>query len=398
VESTALPWRNLVLMAGVLALLAAGGGFYWYWTRGPDEARAALPSARPAVPVNVAIAARGNAPIHVTGLGSVQASFTIAIHAQVDGIMQRVLFTEGQHVKAGDVLAKIDPRLFEAALAQAKAKRAQDAATLGAAEKDLARSRTLMIRNAGPEQLVDQQQARVDQLKASIEGDEAAIETAQTQLDFTAIKAPSDGRVGVRLVDPGNLVHAADTRPIASLVLTQPAAVLFTLPMQVLDDLRDAMARGPVEVAAYDQNDRRLLSTGKLLLIDNAVDQATATIRLKAMFDNADDRLWPGEFVNARVLMETRENVIVIPTAAVQRGASGLFVWVVNADGIAEPRPIEAGPPSGDVTVIDAGLAEGERVVTEGQYKLQVNARVSIVAPAASAAASSASGASGASK
>ena len=191
----------------------------------------------------------------------------------------------------------------------------------------------------------------------------------------------------MRLVDPGNLVHASDTRAIASLVLTQPSAVMFTLPMQVLDDLREAMARGPVEVQAYDQNDRRLLSTGKLLLIDNAIDQATATIRLKAMFANEDERLWPGEFVNARVLIDTRRDVIAVPTTAIQRGANGLFVWIVNADNVVESRPVMVGPASGDLTVIEQGIAEGERVVTDGQYKLQVNARVNAGAPAAPAGA-----------
>jgi len=298
-----------------------------------------------------------------------------------------VLFTEGQHVKKGDLLARIDPRLYQAALDQAKAKKQQDIAALGGVQKDLERSKTLVVRNIATQQLVDQQQARVDQLKAAIEADEAAIETAQTQLDFTAIKAPSDGRMGVRLTDPGNLVRANDTRPIASLVLTQPSAVLFTLPVQVLDDLRDAMARGPVEVAAYDQNNRRLLSTGKLLLIDNAIDQATATIRLKAMFDNTDERLWPGEFVNARVLLEVRRDVIAVPTPVVQRGARGLFAWVVNDDNVVEARPIELGPVSGDLTLIEKGLAEGDRVVTDGQYKLQTNARVTVVAPVAAEAA-----------
>jgi multidrug efflux system membrane fusion protein len=296
--------------------------------------------------------------------------------------MQEVLFTEGQHVKKGDVLARIDPRMFQAALDQAKAKRMQDIALLGSAEKDLNRSKTLVVQNVGTQQIVDQQQARVDQLKASIAADEAAIETAQTQVDYTAIKSPSDGRIGVRLVDPGNLMRAADARSIATVVLTQPSAVMFTLPMQVLDDLRDAMARGPVEVTAFDQNNRRQLSTGTLLLIDNIIDQSTATLRLKAMFANADERLWPGEFVNARVLLETRKNVIAVPTSVVQRGAQGLFAWVVNDDSKAVPRKIEVGPVSGDLTVITAGLNEGDRVVTDGQYKLQVDAPIAIIAPA----------------
>jgi multidrug efflux system membrane fusion protein len=375
-----------VLLLLVCACAAAAGAVYWHWSPGLQPARA-VPASRPAVPVKIAVAARQDVPIIVTGLGTVQASFTIAIHTQVEGIMQQVLFTEGQHVKKGDLLARIDPRLYQAALDQAKAKKSQDTATLIGAEKDLVRSKTLVVRNVATEQTVDQQQARVDQLKASIEADQAAIETAQTQFDYTFIKAPSDGRIGVRLVDPGNLVHASDTRPIASLVLTQPSAVMFTLPMQVLDDLREAMARGPVEVQAYDQNDRRLLSTGKLLLIDNAIDQATATIRLKAMFANEDERLWPGEFVNARVLIDTRHDVIAVPTTAIQRGANGLFVWIVNADSVVESRPVMVGPASGDLTVIEKGIDEGERVVTDGQYKLQVNARVNAGAPAAPAGA-----------
>jgi membrane fusion protein, multidrug efflux system len=376
--------RRRIAVIGAAAVILAGGGFYWYRVPESEPARAPRPPAR-GVPVSVAAAARQDVPIHVTGLGTVQASFTIGIHSQVDGIMQEVRFTEGQHVKKGDVLAQIDARPFQAVLDQAKAKRSQDVATLGGAAKDLERSKTLVVRSFATEQIVDQQQARVDQLKASIEADEAAIEAAQTQLDFTTIRAPSDGRIGVRLVDPGNLVHANDARPVANLVLTQPSAVLFTLPMQVLDDLRDAMARGPVEVTAYDQNNRRLLSTGKLLLIDNSIDQATATIRLKAMFDNADERLWPGEFVNARALLETRRNVIAVPTTVVQRGPQGLFAWIVNADNVAEPRRIELGPASGDLTVINSGLAEGDRVVTDGQYKLQANARVSIIPTVAQA-------------
>jgi membrane fusion protein, multidrug efflux system len=376
------PRRN-VLIAVVLTVFAAGGILYWYWAQGPDPSRAAIRPGRAAVPVSVATAGRQDVPIYVTGLGTVQASFTIGIHSQVDGILKEVLFTEGQRVKKGDVLARIDPRLFQAALDQAKGKKLEDIAMLGGAEKDLARSRTLVARNIATQQTVDQQEAKVDQLKASIAANEGAIETAETQLDFTTIAAPSDGRIGVRRVDPGNLVRASDTGPIVTLVQTQPSAVLFTLPMQNLDDLRDAMARGPVEVTAFDQNNRRLLSTGQLLLIDNAIDQATATIRLKAMFANDDERLWPGEFVNARVLVETRRDALAVPTPAVQRGQQGLFAWVVTANNTVEPRRIELGPASGDLTIVTAGLAEGDRVVTNGQYRLQANAPVAITSAAA---------------
>ena len=333
------------------------------------------------MPVRIAIVSRQDVPIYLTGLGTVQASFTVGIHSQVDGKLQEVLFTEGQHVKKGDVLAKIDPRLFQAALDQAKAKKAQDQAQLTSAEKDLARSKTLVLSNITSQQIVDQQQAKVDQLKAAIAADEAMIQTAQTQLEYTTITAPSDGRMGVRLVDPGNIVHANDQGSLATLVLTQPTAVMFTLPARYLDDVRDAMTRGPVEVTAYDQDNRRALATGKLLLVDNVIDQATATIRLKAMFPNEDEKLWPGEFVNAHVLLDTRGNAVVVPSAAVQRGPQGLFVWTVTAKNLAEPRPIEVGPTYEGLTVVASGLSGGERIVTDGQYKLQRDAPVTVTSP-----------------
>ena len=363
-----------------LAIVATGAA-YWYWTQGPSPARAARPSARADVPVSIAIVSRQDVPIYLTGLGTVQASFTVGIHSQVDGKLQEVLFTEGQHVKKGDILAKIDPRLFQAALDQASAKKAQDQAQLTSAEKDLARSKTLVLSNITSQQIVDQQQAKVDQLKAAIAADEAMIQTAQTQLEYTTITAPSDGRMGVRLVDPGNIVHANDQGSLATLVLTQPTAVMFTLPARYLDDVRDAMARGPVEVTAYDQDNRRALATGKLLLVDNVIDQATATIRLKAMFPNEDEKLWPGEFVNAHVLLDTRGNAVVVPSAAVQRGPQGLFVWTVTAKNLAEPRPIEVGPTYEGLTVVASGLSGGERIVTDGQYKLQRDAPVTVTSP-----------------
>jgi multidrug efflux system membrane fusion protein len=279
------------------------------------------------------------------------------------------------------VLAKIDPRLFQAALDQAKAKKAQDAAMLIGAEKDLVRFKTLALKSFETQQNVDQQQAKVDQFKASIAADEAAIETAQTQLDYTSITAPSDGRIGVRLVDPGNLVRASDQGSIATLTRTQPIAVMFTLPARSLDDVRDALARGPVEIVAFDHDNRRALSTGTLLLVDNVIDQATATIRLKAMFENKDERLWPGEFVNARLLVETRANALTVPSTAVQRGPQGLFAWVVNERDIAQAVPIEVGPTTGDLTVVASGIEEGARVVTDGYYKLQQNVPVTITGP-----------------
>ena len=367
--------RRWVLPAAFVAIIAAGGGTYWLWPQGqpPSSNRAAV---RAAIPVTVAIAARRDVPIYVSGLGTVQASNTVKIASQVDGKLEQVLFTEGQHVEKGDLLAKIDPRPFQAALDQAKAKKDQDAALLVAAEKDLIRSQTLALKNYQSQQIVDQQQAKVDQLKASIAADQAAIETAQTQLDYTSIVAPIGGRIGIRLVDPGNLVRAADA--ITGLVAMRPAAVVSTLPARYLQDLREVSARGPVEVTAFDQDNRHQLAIGTLLLIDNAIDQATATVRLKAMFPNENEALWPGSFVNSRVRLETRPHALVIPAAAVQRGPQGLFTWVVMDGNIAQPRTIQVDATSGNLTIITSGVAEGERVVTDGQYKLQTNAPVSI--------------------
>jgi membrane fusion protein, multidrug efflux system len=384
------PKRAAIVGAACVAMLVAAATFYWYRAEEAEPARGPRGGGRAAAPVSVAIASRQDVPIYLTGIGSVQAYFTIDIRAKVDGELQEVLFAEGQHVKKGDVLAKIDPRLYQAALDQAKAKRAQDAAALVAAEKDLARARTLALKSFDTQQNVDQLQAKVDQLKASILADEALIETAQTQFDYTAIVAPSDGRIGMRLLDPGNMVRASDSKSLATLVLNQPSAVLFTLPATSLGEVREAMKRGPVEVTAFDQNNRTALAAGKLVLIDNIIDQAAAAIRLKALFPNDDDALWPGDFVNARILVETRRDALTVPNSAVQSGPKGLFTWVVAGNNTVEPHPIEVGPTTGDLTIIAAGLTEGDRVVTAGQYKLQAKAPVVMASlPAASAASGS---------
>jgi membrane fusion protein, multidrug efflux system len=366
-------------------VIAVGGTGTWYLHQGPEPVRAARSSAPTAIPVTVATATKRDLPIYLTGLGSVQASFTVGIRPQVDGKLEAVLFTEGQQVKKGDVLARIDPRLYLAALDQAKAKRMQDEAQLDSAQKDLSRSRTLVDKSFQTQQVVDQQQSKVDQLIASINADDAAIETAQTQLDYTLITAPSDGRMGVRSIDPGNIVRASDSAAIATLTLTRPAAVLFTLSARFLNDVREAVARGPVEVTAFSQDNTRVLSRGTLLLIDNFVDQASATMRLKAVFANEDERLWPGDFVNARVSLEVRRNVVTIPSVAIQRGPDGIFTWVVTAGNIAQARSIKSGPTSGDLTVITSGLEEGEHVVVDGQYKLRQNSLVRENMPAAPA-------------
>jgi membrane fusion protein, multidrug efflux system len=375
--------RRIVLSCVVMIGLAGAGA--WYLRQAPEPVRTGRSSQPAAVPVTVAATAKRDLPIYLTGLGSVQASFTVGIRSQVDGKLEAVLFTEGQKVKKGDALARIDPRLYAAALDQAKGKRMQDEAQLSSAQKDLVRSRTLVDKSFQTQQVVDQQQAKVDQLNASLNADDAAIEAAQTQLDYTLITAPSDGRMGVRLIDPGNIVHAADSSIIATLTLTKPTAVVFTLSARSLNDVRDAQARGPVEVTAFSQDNVTALSRGTLLLIDNIVDQASATIRLKAMFPNEDEKLWPGDFVNARVLLDVRRDVLVIPAPAIQRGPEGIFTWVVNPEGFVDSRPITVGPTTADQTIVTSGLAEGDRVVVNGQYKLRLGSRVTVNEPPAPA-------------
>jgi multidrug efflux system membrane fusion protein len=370
-----------VWVAAFVGVLAGSGWLLWHQFTPPTGKPQTPSAARASVPVTVAVATRRDVPVYLTGLGTVQASYTVAIRSQVDGKLQEVDFVEGQHVKKGDVLAKIDPRLFQAALDGAEAKRAEDTAMLIAAGKDLARAKMLAEKNAGTQQNVDQQKARVDQLKASIAADDAAIATAQTQLDYTTITAPNDGRIGMRQVDPGNLVRASDSDPITTLVTLRPSAVLFTLPARELDVVRSAMSRGHVDVTSFDQDNQHTLGTGTLLLVDNLVNQASGTIRLKAMFANEDERLWPGDFVNARVLIETRRNALVVPSSAVQRGPQGLFAWVVTERNTADVRRIGVGPTTGNLTIVSSGLADGERVVTDGQYKLQPNSPVLVNVP-----------------
>jgi multidrug efflux system membrane fusion protein len=370
--------RRVFIFAG--CLLVAVAPLYWFAERrGPDHATAT--PRPPNVAVSAATATRKDVPVYASGLGTVQAIATVAIRSQVDGKIQEVLFTEGQHVKKGDVLVKIDPRLFQAALDQAKAKKAQDEAQLISAQKDLDRFSTLVSKNFASQQNVDQQQAKVDQLKASIVADDGAIESAQTQLDYCMITAPVDGRVGVRQVDAGNIVHASDQAALVILTQNQPSAVLFTLPARLLDDIRDATKRGPVPVMAYDQDDKRLLSSGTLLLVDNVIDQTTATIRLKAVFANQDEALWSGEFVNARVLLDTRHNSLTVPSAAIQRGPQGLYTWLITSEGTVEMRALKAGPTANSLTVIESGITDGDRVVIDGQYKLRQNAPVTISTP-----------------
>ncbi len=279
-------------------------------------------------------------------------------------------------MRKGDVLAKIDPAPFKAALDQTLSKKSEDEAQLIAAQKDLSRFTTLVKRDFATQQNVDQQQAKVDQLKAMINADQGAIEAAQTQLAFATIVAPIDGVVGFRQVDIGNIIHTTDPNPLTVLTQIKPCVVIFTLPQDDLGPVREAMLHGSVSVLAFDQNDKEQLAQGHLMLIDNQIDQSTSTIRLKAEFPNQDDRLWPGEFVRIRILITTRKDAVTVPPVAVQRGPSGLYIWVVKPDHTVDQRDIETIPVDNDLTIVTKGIAAGEQVVVNGQYRLDVGTRV----------------------
>ncbi len=330
------------------------------------------------VPVEAATVTPAAVPIYLSGLGTVQAFNTVTVTARVDGQLQKVAFTEGQEVKKGDLLAQIDPRPYKAQLDMAAAKKAQDEAQLANAQRDLERYTTLSARDYTSKQTLDTTRAQVVQLQAQIKGDEAAIDNARTQLDYTTITAPIDGRTGIRLIDEGNIVRAADTTGIVVITQLHPISVIFTLPEDDLGRVSQSMAAGPVSVTALSRDGTQELDTGKLALIDNLIDQSTGTIKLRANFPNPHDSLWPGEFVTARILLRTRQDALTVPSVAVQRGTDGLFAYVIKPDDTVEARPVTIGLDNGKIAIIEQGLAAGDRVVTNGQYRLEPGVHVQV--------------------
>jgi multidrug efflux system membrane fusion protein len=372
--------RAVMLMAGLIVLAA----LIWLMAPGRARIQAASRHGPAAIPVDAVAASRADVPIYLDGLGTVQAFFTVRVTARVDGELQKVAFVEGQTMKKGDLLAQIDPRPYQAALDQARATEAKDAAQLANAKQDLQRYEVLEPNDLASKQTVDTQRALVAQLEAQVKSDSAAIENARTQLSYTTITSPIDGRTGIRLVDPGNIVRATDTTGIVVMTQLQPIAVIFTLPEDALPTLADALGGGTVSIAALTREGRNELDRGTVSLIDNQIDQTTGTIRVKATFPNLKQRLWPGEFVTARVLVSTQKNVLTIPAAALQRGPDGVFAYVVRADSTVEPRTLKISNESTDLVIVEGGLAPGERVVTSNQYRLQPGARVRINAAVAS--------------
>jgi multidrug efflux system membrane fusion protein len=340
------------------------------------SADAAARRTPPAIAVDTARVTHSNVPIYLSGLGTVQAFYTVTVTARVDGELQKIAFTEGQTVHRGDLLAQIDPRPNQAAYDQAVAAKARDAAQLANAKRDLERYTLLQPQDLASKQTVDTQHAMVEQLSAQLQADQAAIDNARTQLEYTRITSPIDGRTGIRLVDPGNIVHAAAAAGIVVVTQVQPISVIFTLPEEKLPAVGAALAAGPVKVTILSRDGATELDQGTLALIDNEIDQATGTAKLKATFSNAHNTLWPGQYVNARVLVRTAHDALTVPTAAVQLGPNGPFTYVVKADSTVEVRPLKIGEESGGMTIVDNGLNLNETVVTSNHYRLQPGAHV----------------------
>ena len=383
----AKPIRLGVWIFLIVAVLAAGG---WWWARRqhpaqaeggkPTGGRAGLSNAP--VPVIAGTVEKKDVPIYLDGIGTVQAFNSVTVRSRIDGQIDRIAFVEGQDVHAGDLLAQIDPAPLKAMLEQNVAKKAQDEAQLDVARVTLKRDAELLANRILAQQDYDTQQALVHQLAATVQADQAAIDNAKVQLAYTTITSPLDGRTGIRLVDQGNLVHANDANGIVMVTQLRPISVVFTLPEQNLGQIQQhRVETAALSVSALERNNRTPLGEGKLAVIDNQIDTTTGTIRLKATFPNEDLKLWPGQFVNARLLLTVRKGGTVVPSSAIQNGPDGPFAYVITPELTAQVRRVKVGLTQQEQSLIDEGLAPGEKVVVDGQYKLRPGAKVKFGEP-----------------
>jgi membrane fusion protein, multidrug efflux system len=374
----------------LIAVLATAGYFGWQRFHNPsattaaDNAQKSAVPARQAVPVTVAPVQKADFPVYLTGLGTVQGFNTVVVRTRVDGQIDRIAFTEGQMVNRGDLLAQIDPRPFQATLDQAKAKKAQDEANLANANLDL--QRYTKLGEFATRQQTDTQRSTVAQLTAQIAADDAAISNAQTQLDYTAVKAPISGIAGLRQVDVGNIVNASTQTGIVTIAQIEPITVIFTAPEEQLPYINEGQSTQPLKVIAITTDGKKPLAEGTLSVVNNQVDITSGTIRLKAVFDNKNHALWPGQSVSTRLLIKTLKDATVVPDEAVQHGPDGLYAYVVNADSKAELRKVKVSQSMDGRSVVDEGLKPGEQVITAGQYKVQPGTLVSTAVASSSPA------------
>ena len=367
----------MVVALVVLALLAGGA---WKLVK-VRQAAAASKSGGPnraqiEVPVVSGVVKQQDLPVYLDGLGTVQAFNSVTVRPRVDGLLQKVVFTEGQDVKAGDLLAEIDPVPFQIAAQQAEAKKGEDDAKLQNARVELARDEGLIAQKILSEKDLADQKALVAQLEATSKADQSDIDTAHVQLSYTKIQSPIDGRTGIRQLDQGNLIHASDSNGLVVVTQLRPISLIFTLPEQSLGQIRREQGGEDLTVVAMDRDNTTVAATGKLMVIDNQIDTTTGTIRLKAKFANENLRLWPGGFVNARLLITTRKAATVVPSTVVQRGPEGTYAFVIGDDQTVAMRPIKVGLVQDGLAVIESGLKPGESVVVDGQYKLQNGSKV----------------------
>jgi len=374
--------QKYAALAAVFTVVLAGTTWLALRGKGVEKAKANGPGgkggARQDVPVGATAAARQDVPIYLTGLGSVTAFNTVTVKTRVDGQIVQVAFREGQDVSKDDLLVVIDPRPFEAMLSQARASLARDQAQLADARRNLDRANDLSAQGIVAQQQLDSARALVQQLEGATQIDQAQIEGAQLQLTYSRITAPVGGRVGLRLVDEGNVVRASDQNGLLVITQLEPIAVVFTLPEDSLPTVARQMRSQPLPTEAYGRDDQTKLADGTLVTIDNQIDQSTGTGKLKAVFANKDRRLWPNQFVNVRLLIDLKKNRIVVPSAALQQGPQGAFIYVVKPDKTAETRNVKVGVVQGAIVSIDEGLSVGELVVTDGYDKLQSGSKVQL--------------------
>jgi multidrug efflux system membrane fusion protein len=370
--------RNRRIAIGVTVVLIGAALYYVFSGSAPPQNRSRFGAENGPVPILVTAAATADVPVYLDAVGTIKALNTVTVSPQVDGKLLSVGFKEGDDVKKGDVLAQIDPVTYQAQLDQAIAKKAQDEAQLANAKLDLDRYEKLAATNAINRQQADTQRALVAQDAALVQSDQAAIESAQATLGYTTIVAPIDGRTGIRMVDEGNIVHASSSPAIVVITQVKPISVIFNLPQQDLGQINSAFAKGPLTVEATQPDGDTILDRGTLRVVDNQVDQTTGTVKLKAEFPNAGLALWPGQFVNIRLLIDTLKGVVTIPTGAVQRGPNGTFVYVVKDDNTASMRPIVVQKQDETQTVVKSGVSAGDRVVTTGFVRLTDGSKVAI--------------------